>query len=664
MAATPEPACELLCGPAGSGKTGELLAEYIGCVQSGGEDSALLLLPTSLACQRTVRALVEGGDLPGLLDPRVLTFPDLADRILRANHEAVARATPWQQHLLMRSVLADLCAKGELAELGPMCEFPGFVDELCELVEEIKRAAIDPAQFASGVAASRVNDPRSRELSLIYQRYQALLQRENVYDDAGRFWQARDVLLSGRRRPFDDLRLILADGFDDFTATQLQVLRLLAQGPAVERVVAAPCLEPDQGRRPELFRGPARMLDRLRETFPGAHVRWLGTGDTPGPLVGLGADLFAESDLVRPDLPEGAVEFIEAPGRRAEVTQVALRVKSLIRGGSVAPDRIGVLARDLGAYRRALVEVFGDAGIPLHIAEQAPAASRPSVQAVLDVLRVPAEGYRCADVMRLLKSNYVDLSPLQPAEPIEPDEVERIARAAGVVRGDRDYWRERLEAYAARVAGELEARQRERRDEEEQWLRGRTEELQVERGLIERARELLRALFDRLDTLSGEVPPHQWVERLDRLVGELGIGDRVGCVGDPHLAAENLRAFDAFIEGLWDLWASDRQLGLARPMSLPDFASDVKRMAASAGFRHRGRLDDSVLAVGVLEARQLDFDHVFVLGMTEREFPRSSREDSLYSDADRRALMQAGIALEPRTDDRHREAFLFYSAVT
>ncbi len=143
---------ELLCGPAGSGKTDAVLAEYVSMVRDHGEDSALLLLPNRLACDRIRRRLVEDDCLGGLLDPRVLTFPDLADLILRANHAEVTQLPALQQSLLMRSVVEELCEAGELPTLAPLRDLPGLIDSLVGAIEEIKRLAIRPEEFAQRLA--------------------------------------------------------------------------------------------------------------------------------------------------------------------------------------------------------------------------------------------------------------------------------------------------------------------------------------------------------------------------------------------------------------------------------------------------------------------------------------------------------------------------------
>lgn len=644
----------ILCGPAGSGKTEAVLAEYVACVRAHGEDAVALLLPTRLACERVRRRLVGEGRLPGLLDPRILTFPDLAHLLLEANHEQVAGISALQQRLLLRSITDELCAAGELPELAAMCDFPGFLDNLGDFIEELKRIAIDPEQFGERLARSGAEDARGRELGRVYQRYQERLRALDLYDDAGLFWWARDVLAQGKRRPFEALRLVLVDGFDDFTTTQLQVLRLLAE--PVERLVVTLALEPDATRRPEVFRRLWRTLEELRAHLGELPQRWLEPGASVGVLARMGERLFAEE--VADPLPDPGehVAFIEASGQRAEVREVAGRVKRLLLDGA-DPERIALIARDLGSYASVLGEVFREAGVPLRLSGKRPVGSRPPVQTVLDILRVPAEGYRAAHVLRVVKA--VGPGALGEDAP-DPDEIERVAREANIIGGSGpEEWRERLQVRANRLRDEARRASRNIRDEEDEWYRGGEERLQADIALIERVEVALSGLFAACAQLPERATLAGHVEALAGLLESLGLHDAVGEARDGHSAA-NLAAWAGFLEGLRTLWSAGEQLGVDTEIDLPGFYAEVLALSRREGFDLPGSAA-GVLALDAGAARQLDFDHVFFLGMTERHFPRAPREDPIYADDERELLGAAGIPLESRRDGAWEDALLFYS---
>lgn len=660
---------EILCGPAGSGKTRLVLDEFITTVAEHGEDAALLVLPSRLATDRVRRRLVEDGHLPGLLDPRILTFPDLAQLLLDANHANVARISDLQQRLLMRQVADELCAEGELEALAPMCVFPGFIDVLRQDVQEIKRTALRPGEFVGKLKRAGPVSQRNREFGRVYARYQQRLQELNLFDDAGRFWQARDVLRDGRRRPFEDLRLILVDGFDDFTTTQLQVLNELGAG--VERLVISLCLERDEERRPELFSRPRRTLERIREELGEIPQRWLEPSGAGGPLAAMGERLFLET--TEPDLSNGseAVEVIEASGQRMEVRQVLGRVKRILRGGAEA-GRIAIIARDPGGYRRALSEIAAELGVPLNLQASEAVAARPSVQAVLDIVRVPAGDLPASDVMRLIKSNYFDRSVLGDDD-LNPDEIERVCAAASIIGGRvgedgsaAQHWRERLRRYERRLQEERRIRREGDADEERRWFRGSDEELERELMLIDRVGAALMRLFGRFEPLQRVETLSGLIEGLAQVMagfGTLRLLARRERGADAEISAEaaaNLAAINALLDALRELRGADEQLGIASEMSLAEFHDELLRMAQEIAFVPPSARS-GVLVIDAGQARQLEFDHVFVLGMTERQFPRVAREDALFGDDARLELARAGIPLDQRREAVQEDAFLFYS---
>ncbi len=648
----------LLCGAAGSGKTRRALNEYMCEVEAHGEDSALLLLPTRLACERARMSLVAEGPLPGLLDPRILTFPDLADLLLHANHEPAGALSGLQQRLLMREIVGNLCEDGRLEILAPMCQFPGFIANLCEFVEELKRAAIDSTQFAERIRRTAVADGYGAEIALIYRRYQQWLHELNLYDDAGRFWYARKVLEEGKRRPFDDLRLIVADGFDDFTTTQLQVLGLL--GEDAELIITL-CLEEDEGRRPELFTRPVSTRKRIEMILGEMPVEWMRA--KPEGIIGsMGERLFVEGGIDPLVQASEAVEIIEASGRRMEVRQVLGRVKSLLLDGCDS-QQIGVVARSPDAYSRALSEVAAELGVPLEVRAAESVGSRPSVQAILDLVRTPAGFFRLRDVMRLLKSNYFDQALLE--DDLDPDEIERVCVEARIVGGRQGedgrgiaHWRSRLRNLAARLR-RRQASFKDADDEEQEWYRGTPEELAAEIELVERVQATLTRLLEAFEPLHRATRMAEFVDALANVIDFFGI--RRNIIGGDALraTAANLAALGSFLRALRELWSTDQQLEIGTEISLAEFHEEIVRIAQSTSFRGPGP-SGGVMVLNAAQARQLEFDHVFILGMAEGEFPRATREDALFDDSRRRELAGAGIPLDPRQDSAYEDAFLFY----
>src|SRR2546430_62703 len=93
----------ILCGPAGSGKTARLRERYRALAADPG--AALWLGPTRRAVEAVRESLLDG---PSLLAPRLLTFQDFADEIVRANDPAARPLSDVQRRLLIEEIVAEL----------------------------------------------------------------------------------------------------------------------------------------------------------------------------------------------------------------------------------------------------------------------------------------------------------------------------------------------------------------------------------------------------------------------------------------------------------------------------------------------------------------------------------------------------------------------------
>jgi hypothetical protein len=111
---------------------------------------------------------------------------------------------------------------------------------------------------------------------------------------------------------------------------------------------------------------------------------------------------------------------------------------------------------------------------------------------------------------------------------------------------------------------------------------------------------------------------------------------------DPHAAARDARGWERLDELLGGLAGVGRALGVP-PVPLEEFLRLLVAAAAlEAGSEPEGA--GGVRALSVLDARGLDFDVVYVLGLDDGTFPAPRRESAVLPDAIKRAL---GSALLP-----------------
>ena len=89
---------------------------------------------------------------------------------------------------------------------------------------------------------------------------------------------------------------------------------------------------------------------------------------------------------------------------------------------------------------------------------------------------------------------------------------------------------------------------------------------------------------------------------------------------------------------------------LLRTPSAAGTATNQIREALSLTTCPPERSESLVDFLDVLDARALRYDHVFLLGVTEGQFPQKLAESSLIRHSDRLFWRSGGVELDTRTD--------------
>ncbi|MFH1919718.1 MAG: UvrD-helicase domain-containing protein, partial [Planctomycetota bacterium] len=397
-------------GPAGSGKTSQALARYRAAISGGVPQSTLWLAPTWRATA-AVRDRLMDTALDACLSPAVMTFDQFAEAVLLAAPQPVRPLSRLMKRLLVRLLLNEQLEAGQIGHFLPIAQTGGLVDQVCELISELKRLDVWPDRFRRA-CQSRGMTEKDAELLAIYEAYQQVLNKHHLYDAEGCFWSARRLLGEGQRRPFEHLRLVVVDGFADFTPPQHEILQILA-GRVEELLVTLP-LEAEP-RRTDLFNKPLRTLAELRRRHPGLieeDVTRPAKTDWPA-MAHLEANLFADPRLARPAPETTGLEILAASRRLGEIELIGARIKRLLTKGSrpaggrpVPPGDVAVVFRSIREVDPLVREVFDKLGIPVAL-ESGQALDRSSALiALAGLLRLDLEDWPFRGVLAVLSNNY------------------------------------------------------------------------------------------------------------------------------------------------------------------------------------------------------------------------------------------------------------------
>ena len=444
---------EIWLGPL-LGNNRERLIERCSQLVSDGEADSFIYLAASRPLLELVSAqLLDGARNVGLWgELPVYLFRGLVRRIVStastaksAEDQGVACRAPIQasartpidreefplKRSLISQILKRLDREKKLKAIGPLAARDGCVNSIVTLIGEIQRAGKTPAEL-SEIVAQRVDDlgddvdrniagaPENlrvqtdfdKDVALIYETYANLLDEHQLTEDHADGLRAIQILRgqSGLQLPWlSRIKLLVLDGFFDFTPAQGEILRLLI--PQVSDVIVN--LNKDE-RNPEIFKPFDETINQLSAIVDFQVQHHSTVIETSGALAGLREKLFnptlqvaSTSEDIRaglksrgqegglvPALPEtrtlvqSQIRYFDCTDRETEIRSIAKEIKRLVLLEKFNLSEIALVVRQRAAYAETIARVMREESLPCNVERTVVAGDIPAARAALKLLSV------------------------------------------------------------------------------------------------------------------------------------------------------------------------------------------------------------------------------------------------------------------------------------
>lgn len=626
---------QLILAPIGAGKTEAVIRELARTLDSASFPGAWALLASTRQENAFRERLVRfAAERPVYFHIEFFNFYTLYARLLDSAGQPQRELDDTSRHRLLRVILGQLSASGQLELYHPIATTSGFVQIVAQFIYELKQNLVTPLAFER---AARIGSAKDRDLYRIYDAYQRMLQQYSLVDREGMGWLALEALQSSNRLA-QEVELLVVDGFDQFNWLQARLLAALS-GRVRRMIVTLPWLATPgtaAGRRFEQAR------QRLQAAFKDAGQRLLVetlTAEAVRPPA-----LADSLDSPAPPRPsDGCLRLIEAPDAAQEAAAVLRRVKRLLRDGC-RPDDVLIAVRDWEQYGRPLAEQGRAYGLPLALHYGERLADNPAIIALLSLLLLPGTNYRRRDLLDVLRSPYFEIPGLSQ-EAVAA--LARISQKRRVI-ADPQAWLEALRTAPPSLAD----------DDEESEAASAAADPDVAWAL--------EAWFAAL-TPPPLATPADYIAWLERLIGPDVVNDpdeeaeagtvtyslrllarvRQGRNGRDLAALAELKRI---LRSLLAAQTLSEALGQDPRVTWDDFLSELQAAVSAASVQRSPHRDGRVLVTTVTDARGLPHRHVFLLGLSEGIFPAPAPDDYLYLDSERRQLTASGVYLETQAE--------------
>lgn len=570
----------------------------------------------------------------------VLSFSRLCNSIFRKFGGIAGEYTDDTTKLLLMGAALSAC-EDQLCYFKKNIHGAPFIKKLVSADTELKNSGISAKELGAIAEKGGTLGEKAADLSAIFELYNAMVEKSYL-DPLTDIKRACDIL---SENDFFSEKAVFIDNFTGFTGSEYKMLQsIFEQSPHVEISLCCDSVY-DRTGGTGLFSKTQRTAGRLEKLAKeaGAAIRTPvfaeNENDTrPEAIIDI------EENFLRLPYPKGKnsgeVRLIKASDPYNEADFVAVMVRSLAEELGYRWRDMAIIARDLSPYEHALPAAFKRAGIPLYMDKAAELSAHPLSAFISAALSAVRENFAAADILRLLKTGILPVSAEDAAE------FENYCFVWNI-RGGLF-----LEEFTGSPDGFRELKPED--GEKLEKLNVLREKIIVPLEKLRRnisganGKKFAEAFYDFL--CDCEV-----VEGLRRLYDELYEAGEIS-------AAENLDAFWNYTVSALDKFSS------ALGETYLDSATMSRLFELTISEAKIGVLPhtlDCVSAGTADRIRPSDIKAVFIIGLCDGIFPASPKNNSLFTDEERKIIAEEGLELgEGENDAVLSERMYAYTAFT
>lgn len=617
-------------GASGSGKSMGVQQEIINRAIDNPDKMFFLVVPDQFTMQ-TQKQIVKMHPDKGILNIDVLSFSRLSHRIFEEvgkDNRLVLDDTG--KCLLLRKVAEK--EKDNIPVLAAGLKHPGYIQEVKSVLSEFMQYGLKPEDVTGLADFAKERRPLKLKLEDLSRLYEAFIKEcENKY-----ITKEETLDLLRERLPLSEKvksSVFVFDGFTGFTPIQNQVIEELLI--LAEDVIVT--LEMDHRYSPYRIEGEEFLFHLTRQTVASLQRIAQNNG------ISVKNDILMdnvpvkrfvsneqmshlERNLFRKDAEDytgvcDAIEIVKAANVRQECKVMCASMFKLICEQGYRYRDIAVVTGNMEKYEAPLRQQFEKYGVPYFMDATKSMLTNPFVAFLRDAIAVLKQGYRYADIFRLLRTGMTDLTRE------EIDRLENYVRARGL-KGYKA-WSTPF-TYPHKEAAK------------------NTEELEMLNSL----RERVVTLFTPFESIKvkEELPARRWCNIFYDFCVEQKVQLKLENYAknfeenhDLATAVEYRQIYRLIME------LFDQIVGLLGEdiLSLQEFSDILDAGFAEIRVRSIPQGVDLVVVGDIERTRLKDIKALFFLGVNDGNIPQSSSKGGLISDMEREFLLSSGRELAP-----------------
>ena len=369
----------------------------------------------------------------GLLDVEIISMSRLGSRLLaEQGGDRKTFIDKYGRHMLLTRIARE--CKEDLQVFGSTMEKPSFLEMTNNFISEMKQYEVAPADLEAmreDLEEGSLLHRKLCDLQLIYEKYEAAID--------GRYTDSEDLISLYTEKISQSAAIgdseIWVYGFDSFAPKALSVLGNL-MATAKDFHIFLTC--DDDCVDQELFQLPRIVMTKLQAQADAFGVPYrvqkvdagYAVTDRAPAMAAIERQLYGA--YIRPEADHRGLTVVEAASIYGEAESAAVHVLHLLRDKGCRYRDIVMICNDPKTRGSVLRRVFEEYGMEIFDDQKRSIASSPIAIYVVALLETVLERYRTADLLKVLKTGFTDLTA---------DEIEALENYAFKYRIKGTMWK-------------------------------------------------------------------------------------------------------------------------------------------------------------------------------------------------------------------------------
>ncbi|MFA8342181.1 MAG: PD-(D/E)XK nuclease family protein [Rhodothermaceae bacterium] len=561
-------------------------------------NTLLIVVPTNRKARHLKKELIDLSNNNTVSQLNIETIGTLSELLLHSVKKFNSLSEAAASVFIERSV-----NKNELKYFSSYKdEIPaGTLDKIKNVISEYKKQGITPGILREEAEKLESSEKlKALDIAGIYEKFSEKCAQINAFQTGDVYSnllnEEQETISKVFRQAFPDVDLIVINGFAEFTTPEVSIINRLNDINASELFVNFDYYN----YNPQVF----SYLDKCYEKFLLAGFNKITDDNEHNArrfIKSLRESIFRETETKHTNFKD-VITKLNASDRIQEVELIAKEIKHLVIEEKVEPSKICVAFNLVSNYSELFRDIFASYKIPVNLTDRIALDNSPVVVSIISFLEIIENDYYYKNLHRALSSGFISLKK------IDTNSLLGASSALKIISGKAN-WKLNLEE-AIENCGEENGKQK---------------------IMFEKALAGIEEIEKHLKVFSGEMKIADFYKELMKLVLNLDVVNKVLEISNGK-EEENIKALTTFVETAEEICELLKlEYGNDEKFSLSYYIKHIKIAASRARFNVKEKSDYGVLITSVNEIRGLEFDYLFLGGLTDGDFPTKYSPEIFFS---------------------------------